>query len=159
VLGSAHNDFLGGDKKANALNGGNGNDVLYGSFGADRLTGGAGFDSFNFGWAKEGGDVITDFQAGIDEIGIYRTGFGINGTLEASDPDFAAHYFVSRAGVPSAVNPTGVAPTEFGHGQFLFNQTNDTLWWDSDGAGKAKAVLLASFATNVNLTATDFDLY
>jgi hypothetical protein len=48
--------------------------------------------------------------------------------------------------------------TESGHGQFLFNQTMDRLYWDGDGTGKKTAVLIAQFATPVDLYASDFIL-
>ena len=75
------------------------------------------------------------------------------------DFDFALYFVSQPGGLISATNPRGVAATGTGHGQFLFNQTTDKLWWDPDGGGKAKAVLLVSFATDVNLQPTDFDLY
>lgn len=55
-------------------------------------------------------------------------------------------------------NQTGVNASETGHGQFLFNQTTDQLWWDPDGTGKQAAVLLATFTNGAHLAATDFDL-
>jgi Ca2+-binding RTX toxin-like protein len=163
LLGSAFGDFLAGNKLVNVINGGAGDDTIYGDAGADTLTGGAGFDSFNFGSSKEGSDTISDFSTAADIIGIYRPGFLINGAVDlgaGGDFDFALHYFVSQSGgIVSATNPSGVAATETGHGQFLFNRDTDKLWWDADGLGKAKAVLLASFATDVNLQGAHFDLY
>jgi hypothetical protein len=59
----------------------------------------------------------------------------------------------------SAANPSGVAATATLHGQFLFNQATDQLWWDEDGAGTKKAaVLLATFSNGAHLVASDFDL-
>jgi len=56
VVGTAYADQLTGNGANDALVGGAGNDVL---------TGGAGSDSFAYRALNEGGDIITDFTAGI----------------------------------------------------------------------------------------------
>jgi Ca2+-binding RTX toxin-like protein len=173
LLGSANDDMLVGDTKVNALTGGDGADTLVGNGGIDTLTGGADADVFMFNAIKDGGgatkvsltatgDLITDFVSGADKVGIQRLGFKIGqgvdlGTGDADD--FAAHYFVSGDGSDplTTANQSGVAATETGHGQFLFNEDTDQLWWDSDGTGNAKAVLLATF--NTDIVATDFELF
>ncbi len=81
LYGSAFNDTLRGDNRANLLNGlaGNdvlngrgGNDTLIGGEGADRLIGGGGSDTFVFqttGQSRPAArDVIDDFARGIDRI-------------------------------------------------------------------------------------------
>lgn len=100
--------------------------------------------------------MIVDFVSGEDAIGILRTGFMIAPTL--TDVDFAAHYFVSGVGLETPTNPSGIAATESGHGQFLFNEDSNQLWWDADGSGKSKAVLLATFQNGAHVLSTDFDL-
>ena len=67
VTTGAGNDVLRGNVLANVLNGGAGNDNLTGGAGNDRLFGGAGADRFVFG-KGDGGDVIADFQDGLDRI-------------------------------------------------------------------------------------------
>ena len=152
LLGSAFDDTLVGDKKNNGLVGGDGDDVLTGNGGADTLTGGLGSDTFVFLNPKDGskaGDVITDFVSGEDLIGISKSGFKLLAGLDLND--FAANdYFVS--------NTSGVSATATGHGQFVFDEASSQLWWDSDGAGKKSAVLLATFTNDAQLLATDFDL-
>jgi Ca2+-binding RTX toxin-like protein len=157
LTGSAFNDTLVGDKKANVLDGGAGDDMLIGGAGIDRLYGGAGVDTFMFDTPKDGGgatkatakatgDLIMDFEAGVDKIGILRSAFGIEEAAGNLDPA----YFLSGG--------TGVQANASGHGQFLFDTDASQLWWDADGAGKAKAVLLATFDNGAHLLATDFDL-
>jgi Ca2+-binding RTX toxin-like protein len=176
LLGSGSGDTLGGDNKVNAIDGGAGNDVIAGNGGIDTLTGGLGVDTFRFNAIKDGGgatkvlgvtpaptgDIITDFVSGEDLIGISRADFKILAGVDlgAADAlDFAAHYFVTGVGAaPTKANQSGVTATETGHGQFLFNQTTDQLWWDADGSGKQAAVLLASFQNGAHVLATDFDL-
>ena len=171
LLGSAFNDTLTGDAKVNAITGGDGDDTLAGNGGVDTLTGGLGADTFLFNAIKDGGgaikvlgvtpaptgDIITDFVSGEDHIGILRSGFKLALTLDEAAFQ-ASDYFVSTAGAaPTTINETGVAATTNLHGQFLFNETTDQLWWDADGSGANKAVLLATFV-NAQIAASDFDL-
>jgi serralysin len=81
LCGSAFNDTLRGDNRANLLNGlaGNdmlngrdGNDTLIGGNGADRLNGGGGTDTFVFEMTAQSApasrDVIDDFASGVDRM-------------------------------------------------------------------------------------------
>ncbi|UTG94938.1 M10 family metallopeptidase C-terminal domain-containing protein (plasmid) [Sinorhizobium meliloti] len=81
LYGSAFNDTLRGDNRANLLNGlaGNdmlngrdGNDTLIGGNGADRLIGGGGADTFVFQTTAQSApafrDVIDDFASGVDRM-------------------------------------------------------------------------------------------
>ena len=87
VIGTKFDDTFKGDKRANDLNGGDGNDVLRGYRGADTLTGGAGDDIFF--WQKKdviggatkslGVDTITDFGNGNDVLDIHKLFSGIKG--------------------------------------------------------------------------------
>jgi Ca2+-binding RTX toxin-like protein len=165
LTGSAFGDHLTGTTGVNAIDGGDGDDTIIGLGGIDRLTGGAGTDTFVFLATKDGGgataastkatgDLILDFESGTDRIGILRSGFKL-GTL--SEADFLANdYFVAGDGL-NATTPTGVAATA-SHGQFLFNKLTNQMWWDADGQGKAKAVLLATFDNGAQVTAANFDL-
>ena len=170
LLGSAFGDSLVGDTKVNGLDGGAGDDLLIGNAGIDTLIGGLGADTFLFNNAKDGGgatkasatatgDLIMDFELGVDTIGILRTGFKIAQDVDLGAGgalDFATEYFVSGAGTDTT--SSGVLATKSGHGQFLFNEATSQLWWDSDGSGKAAAVLLSTFQNGVHIGATDFDL-
>ncbi|WP_088348771.1 calcium-binding protein [Rhodomicrobium sp. R_RK_3] len=64
ITGTAGNDLLLGGKGNDTINGAAGADYVWGGLGTDVLTGGADQDRFAFHSAQEGGDVITDFQAG-----------------------------------------------------------------------------------------------
>lgn len=68
------NDTLKGGSGNDLLAGGQGEDVLVGGAGADTLYGGAGGDTFVFIAADTGGDVIADFEPGLDLIDLTRTG-------------------------------------------------------------------------------------
>lgn len=66
VTGSERSDLMLGGKGNDTLNGAGGDDYIWGGLGADTLTGGAGRDRFAYHSVAEGGDVITDFQAGVN---------------------------------------------------------------------------------------------
>jgi D-alanyl-D-alanine carboxypeptidase len=73
LWGRLGNDVLSGDQGNDALYGGAGEDRLTGGAGRDRLHGGAGADVFVFENAGDSvvgrkGDVILDFERGIDAI-------------------------------------------------------------------------------------------
>ena len=64
LTGSAHDDILSGDDRANTINGGAGDDLLFGREGSDTLNGGAGDDTLRGG---DGGDNL-DGGAGDDML-------------------------------------------------------------------------------------------
>lgn len=75
LWGNAGNDRLNGGGGQDQLYGGAGNDTLRGGLGEDTITGSAGADTFVFASIAEasnnfGSDLITDFQVGIDRIGL-----------------------------------------------------------------------------------------
>ncbi|TCS59819.1 Ca2+-binding RTX toxin-like protein [Primorskyibacter sedentarius] len=86
IRGGAGQDWLRGGSDNDTINGQEGSDQIQGGWGNDLLTGGAGNgveDVFVF--ARDGrdwGDVITDFEVGVDKLvlGDVETGFrGYNG--------------------------------------------------------------------------------
>lgn len=72
LTGSAHNDHLTGNGRANVLDGGAGNDTLRGGMGADHLIGGAGHDVFAYGTAAESTGAAFDTISGFDFHGVDR---------------------------------------------------------------------------------------
>ena len=75
LRGNAGNDRLNGGGGKDRLFGGAGDDTLRGGTGTDTVTGGAGADVFVFASVAEassgsGYDLITDFQIGVDRIGL-----------------------------------------------------------------------------------------
>ena len=69
VFGNEGNDMLCGGKGNDIVNGGAGADLIYGDFGDDILIGGVGGDNFHFR-SNDGNNIITDFEDGIDVIGL-----------------------------------------------------------------------------------------
>ena len=70
--GSAFDDTLSGDGKANEISGLNGGDRIFGDGGRDRLIGGSGKDVFLYSDPSESrqgaSDIISDFKSGVDKI-------------------------------------------------------------------------------------------
>lgn len=133
--GLAGADRLFGRDGADTLRGGDGNDFLDGGARKDVLTGGAGEDTFYFASTAEGGDTITDFTLD-DHIALSAAGFGIE-----SVEDFA----FALASDPITALPTAI-----------YDSTTGKLSWDSDGAGSAQAVMLATLTEAPALTHDDF---
>ena len=99
VIGSDHNDAIGGTDDENDLMGGAGNDTIFGGDdddmieggeGADVLRGGEGSDTFVFQFGPDGedpfdnnaADSITDWGAGGDDDMIDLSGMGITSSTE-----------------------------------------------------------------------------
>ncbi len=81
LFGDIGNDILLGGNGDDVLSGGDGNDVLEGGAGSDFMTGGAGADEFRYRNDHinvDAVDVITDFERGIDIIGLRAIDADIN---------------------------------------------------------------------------------
>ncbi|MEB3341143.1 LamG-like jellyroll fold domain-containing protein [Okeania sp.] len=68
ILGEGGNDRLFGGSSNDQLLGGSGDDFLSGNRGSDQLTGGLGNDTFVFTALHDAGDLIFDFEVGVDLI-------------------------------------------------------------------------------------------
>ncbi len=78
LSGGSGNNILSGGSGDDSVFGSDGNDTLFGNEGNNTLTGGAGADVFAIGFAVGTGvDRITDFELGVDRIGV-PVGFNID---------------------------------------------------------------------------------
>ena len=129
-----------GNGFAQQVVGNNGANVLDGGAGADTLTGLSGADTFRFSTALGGGnvDVITDFQAGSDQLQLAPDVFAglATGTLAASA------FVVGTAATGSTA-------------QIVYDQASGRLFFDGDGNGTGAAVLFATLAPGTALGAAD----
>ncbi|WP_210527214.1 hypothetical protein [Rubellimicrobium arenae] len=130
ITGSDGNDRIRGSARA---------DDFEGARGADSMTGGGGSDTFIW-WEEDHldrADRITDFS-GNDHLAFRVENFdGMTSTLRL-------------------VN--GTAATT-GRGTFVYNDANDTLYWDRDGTGGASARAVAVLAGVESLSASNFELW
>jgi Ca2+-binding RTX toxin-like protein len=140
LAGNAGKNELWGDGGNDTLFGRAGNDVLNGNAGSDRLSGEAGNDTFTFLQTTDGVDVITDFAKG-DKIEIRTNGFAglATGSLAANQFQSGVGHVAENADI-----------------RFMLDETNDGLWFDSDGDGATVAVKIASLSNGYNLSHLDF---
>ena len=135
--------MIDGGSGNDSIFGGDGNDRLIGNAGLDTLDGGLGQDTFVLSRTSSSRDTIQNFVSADDTIEISRSQFG--GGLSAGA--LSALQFVTNA--------TGVAGDS--NDRFIFNTSNNTLYFDVDGTGRSAAVAIAVFAgTAPGLTAADF---
>ena len=120
ATGSADRDLMLGGKGNDTLNGAGGDDYVWGGQGADTLTGGAGRDRFAFHAVAEGGDVISDFQAGAN-------GDVIDLSVIAAKQNWADGDVVAN-----------------GYARFVQNGVNVLAQVDQDGAGSGGFVTVAT---------------
>ena len=147
LIGNGGKDrlFAGGAK--DALFGGIGDDELQGGAGRDVLTGGAGNDQFHFEAPTDGFDKITDFssRAAGNNDAFYLSAAGFGGLPLGQ---LAAGRFVSRA--------DNVA--QDGNDRFIFDTTDQTLWFDSNGNPAGGLTLLADLQAGATMTFQDIFL-
>ena len=149
LYGYAGNDVLEGGDGDDTLLGDVGDDTLIGGSGMDKLTGGAGNDLFRFSTLQSASpannlDTITDFVRGADKIALDRAVFTKLTTAGSLD---AGNFVASATGKALDAND-----------YVLFNTSNSTLWYDSDGNGSAAAVQIATLTGINTLAASDFTL-
>jgi Ca2+-binding RTX toxin-like protein len=146
------NDSLYGDKYANQLLGyggkdqlfgGAGDDVLQGGLGADTLAGETGADTFRYTAVSEGGDSI-DYFSSRDKFEFKGAAFGNLAVGQLSAANF----------VSSITNQA-----RDGDDRFIYRNTDDTLWFDSDGTGVKAAVMIADLENNTAVTASDIFIF
>ena len=141
ISGNTGANVLKGQKGADYIRGFGGRDALIGGLGIDYLVGGTGADKFVFTNSTEGGDKITDFEL-ADVFQFEGSAFNLgtyHGTLKAAN-------FIART--------TGHAAGD-ANDYFIFDKKLDQLWFDDDGKGAHKAVMIADLTNNFNLTAGD----
>jgi Ca2+-binding RTX toxin-like protein len=149
LYGLGGNDSLIGQGGFDYLLGGDGDDTLNGGFGYDLFTGGAGADRFVFNNGFEGGafagggEVITDFQTGVDKIAFVGATSGF------------ASFSVGNNLIFGAVNGGGANGTTTGP-TLVYDQTSGALWFDANGSQTGGLNFLASLLGTPTLTAGDF---
>jgi hypothetical protein len=144
ITGGTGFDVLAGGTGSDRLAGGSGNDVLDGGRARDVLAGGAGADIFVFSNLGNGalGDTITDFETGSDRIALVQAVFGgIGGRGQLAGDAFA----------------TGSTAADASD-RIVYDDATGALWFDSDGAGVAAAIRLATLAPGLGLAASDFTI-
>lgn len=140
--GAGGSDRLLGGEGNDVLMGGAGRDHLTGSLGQDDLTGGGGGDTFDFGRVDRAGDVVRDFETGVDRIQIAGRSLGPGFTPGPLDP---ARLVIQDATGEAAqfIWRAGVAPG------------SHDLVFDSNGTLAGGELLVATFLGGATLQAAD----
>jgi Ca2+-binding RTX toxin-like protein len=143
LAGNAFGNRLSGDGGNDQLAGKGGNDVLIGGVGADTLAGGAGSDRFTYRAIDQGNDQITDFNRTNDLLVFTGSAFGGLAAGELKALNFEIR---TVAGTNGAITVND---------SFVFNTATNELWFDADGFVGAATVRIASFTTEITLSAAD----
>ena len=147
-LGMAGNDFLYGSIGNEVMKGGLGDDWLEGRGASDTLFGGEGADTFAFTYADKGNDPTAEFF-------VHR--------IKDFDPREDLIFLdVARF---TAIDPGPLDKSEYGIGRragskdehFIFRKKTGDLFYDADGTGKIKKVLVAELDPGIKLKAHHFD--
>lgn len=147
--GNNQDNLLIGNNGNNSLAGFDGNDIIDGLGGNDAYLGGAGNDIFRLSTApnaKSNVKTIVDFVQGEDAVEINA------GAFKWKDVPLGA-LLAENFGS----NADGVAETETQ--RLVYNNTTGQLFYDADGSGRGKAVLVAVFENAPDLQHTDITLY
>jgi Ca2+-binding RTX toxin-like protein len=150
LSGGAGVDELDGSDGTDTLSGGAGNDEVAGGADADLLTGGAGADEFKYDDASDSGvgvgvrDIITDFEAGVDDIGLR--------TLDANPATATDDSFTFLATEGAAF--TNVA----GQLRFDIDTVNNWTLVEGDTNGDGVADFQIQLNGQITLTHDDFNL-
>lgn len=131
---------FGGTNLGDSFKGNSADNYFEGNDGADTMTGGAGSDAFGW-WSQDhfgDGDRITDFRSGTDSLG------------------FEVSEFQGMTGTVTLVNGRNATAAR---GTFVFDASNDTLYWDRDGTGSAVKVAVVVLEGVSRLSVDDFDMW
>ena len=140
VTGNALNNLITGYVGNDILRGAQGSDTLRGGVGSDALTGGIGSDRFAYQAVNQGGDSIKDFTSGADRFVFTASAFGGGAVGQLT----STHFFQGSVG---SVTGSGY--------QFVYDASSRTLSYDSDGAGAASAVNIATLQVGATLSIAD----
>ena len=156
VIGSTGTDYIIGSAGNNVITGGNSADVMTGGAGADRFAYASTTASTTAGLFSEAGsavgaaattapstsvaDNITDFVSGTDKIQL-TVAFGTAGAVGGLIATGGSSYTTASSGLAAADfvavviggNMTAVTANTPGAGRFLYDDTNDILYYDISG--------------------------
>lgn len=135
-----------GNSHANTIVGNAGNNVLNGGLGADTLDGRGGKDVFLFNSALGGGNVDTllNYSVADDSIKLENAIF----TALAATGTLAGSRFVANA--------AGIATT-LDH-RIIYETDTGKIFYDSNGSAAGGAILFATVAPGLAMTASEFTI-
>jgi Ca2+-binding RTX toxin-like protein len=139
---------LTGNALANTIYGNGGANRINGDLGKDVLKGGAGKDTFIFSTKLSSSNVdkISDYNVTSDTVWLDNaifTKLGSTGS-EASPKLLSSSNFT--------IGPKAKDKTDY----VVYDNANGYLYYDADGSGSGKAVLIATLSKNLKMTSGDF---
>jgi Ca2+-binding RTX toxin-like protein len=138
LTGNTLNNVVYGNAGANKINGDLGIDVLKGGAGKDTFT-------FNTKPSSSNYDKIVDFSVTDDAIRLDNSIFTKLGSgTEAGPKKLSSSFFT----IGSAAKDS--------NDYLIYNNTKGALYYDADGSGSGKAVLVATLSKNLKMTNSDF---
>jgi Ca2+-binding RTX toxin-like protein len=144
LFGGLGDDLLEGGDGNDTLSGEDGNDTLDGGSGSNQLFGGNGNDIFRFSLAPDAStsNMVIGFTQGSDILALDSSVFQLNGQP-----------------IDAVLTNVSGALTEQAGNHLVFNQDNQTLYYDADGTANGNAVALVTLAGVVSLAASDVQLF
>ncbi|WP_445500766.1 calcium-binding protein [Microvirga sp. G4-2] len=147
LSGGSGNDRFTGNTLANILKGNSGNDTLDGGYGKDVLYGGSGKDIFVF--------TTKPSSSNYDKIADYNW---------SDDTIYLENGVFTKLGSGSITSPKKLASSAFWTGamahdssdRIIYDSAKGYLYYDADGTGAAKQVLIATMAKGHNMTYAEF---
>jgi serralysin len=140
IEGGGGDDIVRGRGGGDVLAGDGGMDMLFGDAGRDTLTGGDDADVFRFGGTLGTAtvDTVTDYQTGLDTFGLDAAAFAAVGDfLEAGE-----FHLGTRA--------------QDADDRIMYDAATGRLFYDADGTGAGKVVLVAFVGERLDVTAGEF---
>ncbi|WP_329603645.1 cadherin-like domain-containing protein [Pseudomonas putida] len=144
LYGGFGDDFLQGGEGNDVLFGDDGNDTLDGGSGANQLIGGSGNDTFRFSAAPDAttSNVVSGFTQGADHLSLDSSAFQFNGQP-----------------IEAVLANVSATQTEQAGAQLVYSQSNQTLYYDADGAANGNSVAVVTLAGVATLAASDVLLF
>nr|WP_223194311.1 calcium-binding protein [Pseudomonas sp. PSB11] len=144
LYGGLGDDLLEGGDGNDTLSGEDGNDTLDGGSGFNQLFGGNGNDIFRFSVAPDSStsNTVFGFAQGSDILALDSSAFHLNGQP-----------------IDAVLTNVSGALTEQAGNHLVFNQSNQTLYYDADGTANGNAVAMVTLAGVASLAASDVQLF
>lgn len=151
LTGNALANTLTGNAGANVLSGGDGRDVLQGLAGNDLLKGGPGNDTLRGGAGRDsfGFDTKPSGSANVDFLADFRA---MDDTIRLDDAVFKG---LKRGALAKVAFVLGKKAAD-AQDRIVYDKAAGVLYYDADGIGVAKQILIAKLPKKTGLSHLDF---
>ena len=154
VYGDEGDDHLFGEGGADTLYGGDGNDTLDGGYGGNTLTGGAGADTFVISARTVEYKYEDTFDFALSKIADFSRK---QGDRVALDLDVFPQ-LMKLGTLKKKYFDSGNKHADDENDYVVYHKKKGKIYYDVDGNGDEKSVLIAEISPNKKLKAADFDV-